>query len=123
VSAACAGARPGLRQHVRAMAVGVGLGLVSTACAAPWADADAGAYVGVLLAAIGAIYFGFAVGDGRPSAIAVQVVSASCAWTSRSSACNEGRICCSASGSARTPAGTGIRREGPTRVRTWWPLL
>jgi hypothetical protein len=78
VSAARAGARaPGLRQHVRAMAIGVR--------PRPSVDRVRGTVVGrptragtsaPLLAAIGAIYFGFAVGDGRPSAIAAQAVSA-----------------------------------------------
>jgi hypothetical protein len=77
VTVAAAGdARPGLRGHARAMAVGLGLGLLSNAFAAPWPDADARACSAVLLAAIGAIYLGFAVADGRPSAMVVQAISA-----------------------------------------------
>jgi hypothetical protein len=69
-------AAPGVRRHARGMAVGLGLGLLANAFAAPWSDADARAYLGVLLAAIGAIYVGFAIADGRPSAIVVQAISA-----------------------------------------------
>jgi hypothetical protein len=69
-------AEPGLRRHARGMAVGLGLGLLSNAFAAPWSDADTRVYLATLLAAIGAIYVGFAIADGRPSAIVVQVISA-----------------------------------------------
>jgi hypothetical protein len=76
VTVALSSARPALRRHARGMAVGLGLGLLSNAFAAPWSDADARVYAAILLAAIGAVYLGFAIADGRPSAIAVQAISA-----------------------------------------------
>lgn len=66
-----------LRAHARGMAVGLVLGLVSDAITALLTEAQAHVYLGVLLAGIGWVYLGFAVADGRTSAVAVQAVSIS----------------------------------------------
>jgi hypothetical protein len=58
------------------MAVGLASGLAAIAFAALLPDAVAYIYLGAQLAGIGWVYFGFGVADGRPSAIAVQVLSA-----------------------------------------------
>jgi hypothetical protein len=58
------------------MAVGLASGLAAIAFAALLPDAVAYIYLGAQLAGIGWVYFGFGVADGRPSAVAVQVLSA-----------------------------------------------
>lgn len=58
------------------MAVGLTLGLISNAFIAVVSERHAQIYLGVLLAGIGFVYLGFAIADGRTSAIAVQIASA-----------------------------------------------
>jgi len=70
-------ARPPLRTHLPEMVVGLVAGLVAigTALLATSAD-DARLCLGALLAGIGFVYVGFAIADGRTSAIVVQAASA-----------------------------------------------
>jgi hypothetical protein len=56
--------RPGA--HARGAVVGFGAGLVAIAFGALLPDAVAYVYFGAQLAAIGWVYFGFGVADGRP---------------------------------------------------------
>ncbi len=71
-----AAARPSLRTHVTGMVVGGALGLVGVIEAALLSRQDAFIFLGVLLGGIGSVYLGFAIADGRTSAIAVQIASA-----------------------------------------------
>jgi hypothetical protein len=114
---------PGLRQHARAMAVGLGLGLLSNAFAAPWSDADARAYLGILLAAIGAVYLGFAVADGRSSAIVVQATSAIVFLNTAFLGVQLESDLLLGLGFLAHAGWDWIHHEGhgPTRVRTWYP--
>jgi hypothetical protein len=123
VSVAGTSARSGLRRHARGMAVGLGLGLVSNAFAAPWSDADARMYLGVLLAAIGAVYFGFAIADGRPSAIAVQAMSAVVFLNIAFLGVQQGSDLLLGLGFLAHAGWDWIHHDGhgPTRVRTWYP--
>src|SRR3954466_13023236 len=73
-AAAATPQRSGL--HTRGMSVGLASGLAAIAFAALLPDSVAYIYLGAQLAGIGWVYFGFGVADGRPSAIAVQVLSA-----------------------------------------------
>jgi uncharacterized protein DUF6010 len=116
-------ARHGLGRHARGMGVGLALGLLSTAFAAPWSDADARAYLGVLLAAIGAIYFGFAVADGRLSAIVVQSISAIVFLTVAFIGVQQDSDLLLGLGFLAHGGWDWIHHEGrgPTRVRTWYP--
>jgi Family of unknown function (DUF6010) len=66
----------GLRRHARGMAVGLALGLTTDAFAALLNHEDALVYLAIVVGAIGWVYLGFAIADGRPSAIAVQAGSA-----------------------------------------------
>ena len=121
--AAAGDARPELRGHAQAMAVGLGLGLLSNAFAAPWPDADARAYSAVLLAAIGAIYFGFAVADGRPSAMVVQAISAVVFLNIAFFGVQHESDLLLGLGFLAHAGWDWIHHEGhgPTRVRTWYP--
>ena len=76
MTAATAAAPHRFGLHTRGMAVGLASGLAAIAFAALLPDAVAFGYLGAQLAGIGWVYFGFGVADGRPSAIAVQVLSA-----------------------------------------------
>jgi uncharacterized protein DUF6010 len=75
MSLAAAIPRLGLRGHARSIAVGLTVGLFTVACAAALSRSQAHLYLGLLLAAVGWVYLGFGVADGRTSAIAVQAVS------------------------------------------------
>jgi hypothetical protein len=55
-----------VRAHAREMLVGLALGLGGVAFAAALTDAQRLVFVGVLLGAVGAVYLGFAIADGRP---------------------------------------------------------
>jgi hypothetical protein len=66
--------RLGLRGHARSIAVGLSVGLFTVACAAALSRSQAHLYLGLLLAAVGSVYLGFGVADGRTSAIAMQAV-------------------------------------------------
>ena len=57
------------------MLVGVVLGLVGVGFAAVTSDATGRIDLGCLLAGIGFVYLGFAIADGRRSALVVQIAS------------------------------------------------
>jgi len=59
------------------MTVGLLIGLACVGIAAVLTESQGRLVLGLGLAGIGWVYLGFAVADGRPSAIAVQAVSAS----------------------------------------------
>jgi hypothetical protein len=105
------------------MAVGFALGLVAVATAALADRDDALVFSAILLAWIGSVYLGFAIADGRRSAIAVQAASALVFleigyWGYQLD--------------SRLVLGLGFiahgawdwlhhNNRGPTRVRTWYP--
>lgn len=105
------------------MAVGLVLGLAAVAIAALLEGSQRTTFAGVLLAAVGAIYFGFAVADGRPSAIAVQAASASLfAVLAYLGAHHESHVLLGVGYAAH--AGWDVVHHGgrgPTRVRAWYP--
>jgi hypothetical protein len=117
-------ARPPLRTHLPEMAVGVigGLMAIATALFATSAD-DARLILGALLAGIGFIYLGFAIADGRPSAIVVQSASAlAFLWMAIIGIHAESTLLL---GLGFIGHGTwdALHHEGHgwTNVRTWWP--
>jgi hypothetical protein len=65
-----------LRLRVRPTAVGFALGLVAVAYSALAESDEALVFNAILLALIGSVYLGFAIADGRLTAIAVQTISA-----------------------------------------------
>jgi hypothetical protein len=123
VSVEPAGTHWGFGHHARAMTVGLGLGLLSNAFAAPLSDADARVYLGILLAAIGAIYLGFAVADGRPSAIDVQARSAIVFLNIGFLGVQLDADLLLGLGFLAHAGWDWIHHDGhgPTRVRTWYP--
>lgn len=62
-------------RHWRAIAVGFGAAAVGGIVALGLDDAEQVIFAGVALAAIAGIYLGFAIADGRTSAIAIQLAS------------------------------------------------
>lgn len=109
--------------HARGAVVGIVAGLVCVAVAAVLPDPVAYVYLGAQLAAIGWVYFGFGVADGRPSAIAVQVLSA-CAFLSIGflGAHHRSAVLLGV-GFLAHGAWDCVHHDGhgPTHVRTWYP--
>ena len=123
MSVAPAAARSELRRHGLGMAVGLGLGLLSNAFTAPLSDSAARAYLGILLAAIGAVYLGFAIADGRTSAIAVQAISATVFLNVAFLGVQQESDLLLGLGFLAHAGWDWIHHDGhgPTRVRTWYP--
>jgi uncharacterized protein DUF6010 len=117
-------ARPPLRAHLPEMAVGIVAGLVAiaTGLLATSAD-DARLILGLLLAGIGFIYLGFAIADGRPSAILIQATSALVfLWVAFIGIHQESNLVL-ALGFIGHGTWDALHHEGPrwTKVRTYWP--
>jgi hypothetical protein len=123
MSAAPAPRRSGLRRHARGMAVGLALGLIANAFAAPLSHQDALVYLAIVLAAIGWVYFGFAIADGRPSAIAVQAVSALVFLNLAFLGVQHDSELLLGLGFVAHAAWDWLHHDGhgPTHVRTWYP--
>jgi hypothetical protein len=113
----------GIRSHLREIAVGLVLGSGAVAVAALMTESQGRVALGVLLAGIGWVYFGFAVADGRTSAIVVQAASASLfLWIAYLGVQLESSTLLGA-GFLAHAAWDAVHHEGhgPTRVRTWYP--
>jgi hypothetical protein len=112
-----------MRSHVREFLLGLGLGLSAVILAVLLEGSQHTVFAGVLLAAIGAIYFGFAVADGRPSAIAVQAASASCFVLIAYLGVRLGSDALLGAGYVAHAGWDTLHHEGrgPTRVRSWYP--
>jgi len=112
-----------LDARARGAVVGFGVGLVAVAVGALLPNAVSYVYFGAQLAAIGWVYFGFGVADGRPVSIAVQVLSANVflfvgflgAYHQSAVALGLGFIAHGAWDSVHHDG------HGPTHVRTWYP--
>jgi hypothetical protein len=123
VTAGPAAARPGLARHALAMSVGAGLGLLAIAFAAPFSDTDARTSLAILLGAIGAVYLGFAIADGRTSAIVVQAISATVFVNVAFLGVQQESGLLLGLGFLAHAFWDWIHHDGhgPTRVRTWYP--
>ena len=110
-------------RHRRGMAVGLALGLASNAFTAVIGAPPAHAYLGALLSGIGCVYLGFAIADGRPSAIAVQIASAVVFLTIGFLGAYHGSEVLLGAGFLGHGAWDWLHHEGhgPTRVRAWYP--
>jgi hypothetical protein len=109
--------------HARGMAVGLASGLAAIAFTALLPDAVAYIYLGAQLAGIGWVYFGFGVADGRPSAIAVQALSAGAFLTvGFLGAYHESTVLLGV-GFLAHGAWDWLHHDdhGPTHVRAWYP--
>jgi hypothetical protein len=113
----------GLRRHARGMAVGLALGLITNAFAAPLSHGDALVYLAIVLAAIGWVYLGFAIADGRPSAIAVQAASALVFLNVAFLGVQRDSELLLGLGFLAHAAWDWLHHDGhgPTHVRTWYP--
>ena len=109
--------------HTRGMAVGLASGLAAIAFAALLPDAVAYIYLGAQLAGIGWVYFGFGVADGRPSAIAVQVLSAGAFLTVGFLGAYHESTALLGVGFLAHGGWDWLHHNdhGPTHVRTWYP--
>jgi hypothetical protein len=112
-----------LRSHLRGMTVGLLIGLACVAIAAVLTESQGRLALGLGLAGIGWVYLGFAVADGRRSAIAVQAVSASVfLWIAYLGVhLDSGALL--GGGFLGHAAWDAVHHEGhgPTRIRTWYP--
>jgi hypothetical protein len=109
--------------YAAGMGVGLAAGLVSVAFAVVLPDAVAYIYVGAQLAGVGWIYFGFGVADGRPTAIAVQVLSAAAFMTVGYLGAYHQSAALLGAGYVAHGAWDWLHHDdhGPTHVRTWYP--
>jgi hypothetical protein len=119
-----AAARPPLRTHLPEMALGVvgGLVAIATALLATTAN-DARLCLGALLAGIGFVYLGFAISDGRTSAILIQATSALVfLWVAIIGIHQESDLVLGL-GFLGHGAWDALHHEGHgwTKVRTYWP--
>jgi hypothetical protein len=109
--------------HRREMAIGLGLGLAGLAFAPVLSSAQRTVFYGLLLAAVGAVYIGFAIADGRASAFAVQAVSASAFVAIAYLGVTRDAPALIGAGWLAHAVWDAIHHEGhgPTEVRTWYP--
>jgi hypothetical protein len=116
-------AAPGLRQHARGMAIGLTLGLVSTAFTAALSESQAFLYLGLLLGGIGSVYVGFAIADGRTTSIAVQITGAAVFLSLAFIGAREESHVVLGLGFLAHAAWDWWHHDdhGPTHVRTWYP--
>jgi hypothetical protein len=117
-------AQPPLRAHLPEMVVGLvgGLVAIATALFASSAD-DARLMLGTLLAGIGFVYLGFAIADGRRSAILIQAISALAFLWIAQIAIREDSNLLLGLGFLAHGAWDAFHHEGHgwTKVRTWYP--
>ena len=121
-TAPVARSRP-LSGQAAGMAVGLAAGLAAVAFTVVLADEVAYIYVGAQLAGVGWIYFGFGVADGRPSAIAVRVLSAAAFMTVGYLGAYHQSAALLGAGYVAHGAWDWLHHNnhGPTHVRTWYP--
>jgi hypothetical protein len=116
--------RPQLQAHLPEIVVGLvgGLVAIATALFATSAD-DARMMLGTLLAGIGFVYLGFAVADGRRSAIVIQAISALVFLWIAQIAIREDSNLLLGLGFLAHGAWDAFHHEGHgwTKVRTWYP--
>lgn len=112
-----------MSSHAREVAAGAALGLAAVLVALVLKGSQHTVLAAVFLAAIGAVYFGFAVADGRPSAIAIQAASATCFAVLAYAGVRQGSDAFLGAGFAAHAAWDMLHHEGrgPTRVRSWYP--
>lgn len=124
MSTATASARPSpLGRHLRGITAGVVIGVTCVIPAIALTEPQGRLLLAIGLAGIGWIYLGFAIADGRPSAIAVQVVSATAfLWIAYAGVQTESTALIGA-GFLAHGAWDALHHEGhgPTEVRDWYP--
>ena len=109
--------------QTRGAVAGLAAGLAAVAFAALLPDTVAYVYLGAQLAGVGWVYFGFGVADGRASAIAVQVLSASVFLTIGFLGAYHQSTLLLGIGFLAHGGWDWVHHNdhGPTHVRTWYP--
>ena len=124
MSAAATSAKaPPLAAHLPEMAIGLVAGIAGLIPALFLTESQGRLLLAITLVGIGWVYFGFAVADGRPSAIAVQAVSAAAfLWIAYAGVQLESTTLLGA-GYVAHAVWDALHHEGrgPTHVRTWYP--
>ena len=111
------------RRHWRAIAVGFALAAFGGLVTLGLDDSEQTAVAGAGLAAIAGVYLGFAVADGRTSAIAIQVVSLLAFVIVAYIGITEDSLALIGAGWIAHGVWDAIHHEhhGPTEVKTWYP--
>jgi hypothetical protein len=112
-----------MKRHLPGMAVGLALGLLSNAFAFALGEGEAFVYRGILLAGIAWVYFGFAVADGRRSAIAIQAIAALVFFNVAFIGAREESELLLGLGFLAHAGWDWLHHDGhgPTAVRSWYP--
>ena len=112
-----------LERHWRAILVGFIAAALGGLATLGLDDSQSTILAGTALAAVGAVYLGFAVADGRTSAIAIQGVSMLAFATVAYIGIEEGSKALIGAGWIAHGFWDAIHHEhrGPTEVKTWYP--
>jgi hypothetical protein len=112
-----------LGHHARSMTVGLIVGIVCVIPAIALSESQGRLLLALGLAGVAWIYIGFAIADGRPSAIAAQAASgAAFLWIAYAGVQTESTALVGA-GFLAHGLWDALHHEGhgPTAVRTWYP--
>ena len=117
------GTRRFLTQHGRAVLAGLVAAGLGGLAALGLDEPGRTIFAGVSLAAVAGVYLGFAVADGRRSAIAIQAVSVLAFTAVAYIGVEEGSKALIGAGWIAHGFWDAIHHEhhGPTEVRTWYP--
>src|SRR4051794_582941 len=124
MSAAAAPALPAqVLRHGRGMVVGLVVGVAAVLPGVFMTQSQARLALAIALARIGGVYLGFAVADGRPSAIAVPAPSAApFLWIAHAPGQLQSRVLLGAGFTAHGVwDATPHEGQGPPRARPWSP--
>ena len=112
-----------LERHRRAILLGVVVAAVGGLPALALDERDTTILAGAALSAVAGVYLGFAVADGRRSAVAIQAASALAFTTVAYVGIEQGSGALIGAGWIAHAAWDAIHHEhrGPTEVATWYP--
>ena len=110
-------------RHWRAILVGFVAAMLGGLATLGLDDPESTVLAGVALAAVGSVYLGFAIADGRTSAIAIQAVSLLAFTAVAYIGIEEGSKALIGAGWVAHGFWDAIHHEhhGPTEVKTWYP--
>ncbi len=110
-------------RHWRAILVGFVGAALGVLASLGLDDSSSTIFAGAALAAVGGVYLGFAVADGRTSAIAIQAVSVLAFATLAYIGIEEGSKAVIGAGWVAHGFWDALHHEhhGPTEVKTWYP--
>ena len=110
-------------RHSRAILVGFVAAALGGLATLGLDDSDSTILAGAALAAIGGVYLGFAIADGRTSAIAIQAVSVLAFAIVAFIGIEEGSKAVIGAGWVAHGFWDALHHEhrGPTKVKTWYP--